>query len=825
VIYPSLFEKKLGFDRIRETLRENCLGPLGQAKADSMQFSFDAGLVEASLRCVSEMKEIMQSPAVLPSHHFYDVTPVLAKLRIEGTYPEIQDGFDLMRSLDTIHQLIRFFSGNEEKKYPCLRQLASTVLFDNTVSDLLHHIYTKDGDISDNASPKLSDIRRELTSKQREVSKRISRLMKEAQASEWVDNELSLSVRDGRLVIPVLALHKRKIRGIVHDESATGKTVYIEPEEIVELNNDIREIEYAERREIIVILTGFANEIRLLIDAMLTWYDFLGQIDFVRAKALYAVKVNAHLPSLVNKPVVEWFDAVHPLLYLHLKSEGKKIVPLKISLNQKGRILVISGPNAGGKSVCLQTVGLLQYMMQCGMLVPCKPTSEMGIFKNIFIDIGDEQSIENDLSTYSSRLMNMKHFLKHADSRTLILIDEFGTGTEPLIGGAIAESILRSLNAKECFGVITTHYTNIKHYAMSAEGISNGAMLYDTALLQPLFELQIGEPGSSFAFEIARKIGLPEDILKDAEKNVGEEHITFDKNLREILRDKHYWERKRESIKDNEKRLDEVVERYGKELSEISALRKQILDEAKREAKDLLSGTNRQIEQTIREIKEAQAEKGKTIIARRNLEETKKNIEKTNTEKDDRIVRKMEQIRQRQERKQLYEDREEKKTDVVKPKKLTPIKAGDKVRFKSRQDVVAEVLSAHGNSMTLAVGHMHMTAKRDEIEKISANEFKNPVQTKPSTMYNTELSKKRLNFQQRIDVRGMRGDEAMKEITTFIDEAIMIGVNEVSILHGKGNGILRELIRSYLKGIKEIESYADAPVDRGGAGITEVKFK
>ena len=827
MIYPATFEQKLGFDKIRNHLRQLCLSSLGQSKVDAMQFSSDFASVDISLRRTAEFRDVCLSIATFPVTHYYDLTEVLHKLRIIGSFPEIQEAFDLMRSLGTITAVRSFFISSDENKYPHLRALAKTIEYDSSVMDLLQSVLTPQGAIRDNASPRLAELRREISIKQTDVSKRVSRILKEAQSQGWVDNETSMSVRDGRLVLPVLAMYKRKVKGIVHDESATGKTVFIEPEEIVELNNEIRELEHAERREIVIILTAMADSMRPQIDAILTWYDFLATIDFIRAKALFSVKVESYMPSLSDKPVIHWYDARHPLLSIYFQAEGKKVVPLTLELNAKNRILIISGPNAGGKSVCLQTAGLLQYMLQCGMLVPAKPVSEAGIFRNIFIDIGDEQSIENDLSTYSSRLMNMKYFLKNAQKDTLILIDEFGSGTEPMIGGAIAESILDSLNKKQCFGVITTHYTNIKHYAMSAEGIVNGAMLYDTQKMHPLFVLQTGEPGSSFAFEIARKIGLPEDVLQDAEKKVGEEHIEFDKNLREIVRDKHYWERKRESIKDNEKKLDGIVDRYERELNEINILRKEILSKAKKEAEDILSGANRQIEHTIRTIKESQAQKEKTQEARKKLEEAKKSVEIADTGHDDRIARRMEQIRQRQERKlqRRGESETQPVAEPVKPKIKTPVKAGDKVRMTERPDVMAEVLRINGEDVTLAIGHIQMNAKLKDLEKISLNEFKKQSAPPPSSQVNAELSKRKLNFSQRIDVRGMRGDEAMKEITSYIDEALMVGVSELSILHGKGNGILRELIRGYLKTIDQVESYNDAHIEHGGAGITVVKFK
>lgn len=821
MIYPSTFENKLGFTIIREYLRGLCLSPLGQRNVDAMEFISNFTTLNILLQQVSEMKDICMSTATFPTSHYFDITDMLRRIHIIGSFPELQEAFDLLRSLKAIQSILTFFKSSEQKKYKHLCDVASLVQFDKSVIETLDSILNQQGAVRDNASAKLSEIRADLNGKVREVSKRMGRIMKEAQNQGWIDNEALLSIHEGRLVIPILSVNKRKLKGIIHDESATGKTVFIEPEEIVELNNLIRELEHAERREIVLILIHFADSIRPLIDQMLNWYDFLAMIDFVRSKALFAMKVESYLPSLLEKPVWECYGALHPLLYLHLKNEGKPIVPLNLQLNNQSRILVISGPNAGGKSVCLQTVGLLQYMLQCGMLIPVKPASEMGIFNNIFIDIGDEQSIENDLSTYSSRLMNMKYFLKNASSDTLVLIDEFGSGTEPMIGGAIAESILDSLNKKGCFAVITTHYTNLKLYAMNNEGVSNGAMLYDTSQLRPLFELRIGEPGSSFAFEIARKIGLPEDILSCAEQKVGQEHIEFDKNLREIIRDKHYWERKRETIRSNEKRLEQMVDQYSEELENISKLRKETLSKAKQQAEAMLLGVNKQIELTIREIKEAQAEKQRTQESRKNLEHKKQEITQFDLSKEEAITQKIEQIKQQQERRKV---KKKLSSEPFLTQEDSSIVVGDTVKFKDNPDMSGEVTELSGQQATVVIGNMKINAHYENLQKISENEIKKP-HIAPPRENQIDLLKRRVQYKPRIDVRGYRGDEAMKTITNFIDESIMMGESEVSILHGKGNGILRELIRGYLKTISEVTSFTDAHVEHGGAGITIVQLK
>lgn len=825
MIYPSNFEQKTGFDKTRERLRELCLSTLGSTRVDEMNFSSDYNYVYFELRLVNEFKQICLIEDNFPINHYYDVTKILKRLRIEGTFPEVQDLFDLKRSLEAIISIIRFFREDEDDKYPCLKTLTKDVEPYPGILNHINAILTNQGRIKDNASKELSAIRNTIASRQHDVSKLINRIFKSAQQEGWTDEDASVAVREGRLVIPVNAVHKRKIKGYIHDESTTGKTSYIEPAEVVELNNEIKELEYAEYREIVKILTEFANTIRPYLEDLMKSYSFLATIDFIRCKALYAIEVNGNLPSLSEHPVIEWYDAIHPVLYKHLKSENKDVVPLHISLNKKSRILIISGPNAGGKSVCLQTVGLLQYMIQCGILAPLKEVSETGIFENIFIDIGDEQSIENDLSTYSSHLMNMKYFVNHSNDKTMILIDEFGAGTEPLLGGAIAESILEELNELHCMGVITTHYTNLKHVASSSEGIINGAMLYDTNRMQPLFKLAIGEPGSSFAFEIASKIGMSEKILKSASAKVGEEHINFDKHLKEILNDKHYWEKKRENIKENEKRLDHVVEKYNNELSEISKIRKEILTKAKVDAQQILDDVNKKIENTIRTIKESNAEKEKTKEVRNELEKLKEVIHESEPE-DEWLIKQIDKMKQREERKNKYRPETAKKTDEKNQKIKISIIKGDKVRIVG-QNTIGEVLEVNGESIMVVFGNMTTTLPEKRLEKISSNEFKKLSKTDSAYISNRstfDFSDRKLNFKSQIDVRGMRGDEALQEVTGFIDDAIMAGVNEVKILHGKGNGILRQLIREYLATVNVVQSVADEIIEQGGAGITVVKL-
>ena len=693
------------------------------------------------------------------------------------------------------------------------------------IYERLDQIINKHGLVKDNASPELAQIRREVLSLQSNISKMMNQILKKVQAEGLVEKDISVSMRDGRAVIPVSAANKRKIKGIIHDESATGRTAYVEPEEIVETNNRIRELESAERREIVKILTRFTDDIRPYADDIAYSYEILAVLDFIRAKATWAVESKSVKPVVVPSPEIEWISARHPILELNLAREKRKIVPLNIRLNQKDRILLISGPNAGGKSVCLKTVGLLQYMLQCGIPVPLQIDSRAGLFKHIFIDIGDDQSLENDLSTYSSHLINMRFFVRNCNTESLVLIDEFGTGTEPMLGGAIAEAILKKMNQLGTYGVLTTHYTNLKHFASSAEGIVNAAMLYDSNRMEPLFQLEIGKPGSSFAFEIARKIGLPEEILKDATEKVGAEHIDFDKHLRDIVRDKRYWESKRQKIRQSEKQLEELVQNYEANLSETKKLRKEIVDQAKKEAEEILSGSNRIIERTIREIKEAAAAKERTHEARQKIEEFKEELTKKTTEAEEFIQRKMDKLLRKEER---LKDRP-KKVVVTKPvtvaKKLSPeIETGSWVRL-TGQETAGQVIEIKNNNITVAFGQLRSVVKRGKLELVSRNEIKRtrPENSATARIYQ-EINERKLRFKPNIDVRGMRAEEALQKIRDFVDEAIMVDANELRILHGKGNGILRELIQNYLRTEPAVRNCRDEHVQFGGSGITIVEL-
>lgn len=829
MIYPQNFEQKIGFDQIRQLLKDKCLSTLGEEKVNEMNFSDHFEEVDELLNQVAEFVRIIQEEDNFPDQFFFDVRPSLKRIRIEGMYMDEQELFDLRRSLETIRDIIRFLQRNDEEEsdcpYPSLKKLAGDITVFPQLITKIDGILNKYGKIKDNASTELSRIRRELANTMGSISRSLNSILRNAQSEGYVDKDVAPTMRDGRLVIPVAPGLKRKIKGIVHDESASGKTVFIEPAEVVEANNRIRELEGDERREIIRILTEFSNTLRPSIPEILQSYEFLAEIDFIRAKSHFAIQTNSIKPSLENEQLLDWTMAVHPLLQLSLAKHGKKVVPLDIELNLKRRILIISGPNAGGKSVCLKTVGLLQYMLQCGMLVPMHERSHVGLFGSIFIDIGDEQSIEDDLSTYSSHLTNMKIMMKNCNERSLILIDEFGGGTEPQIGGAIAEAVLKRFNIKGTFGVITTHYQNLKHFAEDHEGVVNGAMLYDRHLMQALFQLQIGNPGSSFAVEIARKIGLPEDVIADASEIVGSEYINADKYLQDIVRDKRYWEGKRQTIRQREKHMEETIARYQAEMEELQKSRKEIIRQAKEEAERLLQESNARIENTIRTIKEAQAEKEKTRLVRQELADFRESIDNlTSKEQEDKIARKMEKLKEKQNRKKEKKQNGTKEQPTVQQTpKATPITEGCPVRIKG-QSSVGEVLEINGKNAVVAFGSIKTTVKTERLERSNAVPQKQESAKSSFVSNQTQDSmyEKKLNFKQDIDVRGMRGDEALQAVTYFVDDAILVGMSRVRILHGTGTGILRTLIRQYLQTIPGVRHFADEHIQLGGAGITVV---
>lgn len=820
MIYPENFEYKIGFDKIRQLLIAKCLSPLGEEKVTNLAFSSDYIHISESLSQTEEFMRIINEEDNFPTNYFLDVRHALRNIRVEGTWIDEAALFDLRRSLQTIRDIVLFLKKEEEENTPYLYLYAlagEVAIFPQLISKI-DNILDKFGRIKDNASAELSRIRKDIAHVSSGISRSLNAILRTAQNEGLVEKDVTPTMRDGRLVIPVAPAFKRKIKGIVHDESASGKTVFIEPAEVVEANNRIRELESEERREIIKILVTFTDILRPLVADILQSYEFLATIDFIRAKATFAIDLDAIKPSIEDKQIIRWYRAKHPLLFISHRKQNKQIVPLDIELEEDNRILIISGPNAGGKSVCLKTVGLLQYMVQCGIPIPLAENSKVGIFNNIFIDIGDEQSIENDLSTYSSHLTNMKFFVRNCDEKTILLIDEFGGGTEPQIGGAIAESLLKRFNEKESFGVITTHYQNLKHYANEHKGVINGAMLYDRHLMQPLFTLSIGNPGSSFAIEIARKIGLPEDVIADASEIVGSEYINMDKYLQDIVRDKRYWETKRQSIRQKEKRLEEITTTYETDLLSVEKQRKEILRQAKADAERVLSDANAKIENTIRTIRESQAEKEKTKQARLTLNEFKSSLENEKNFSDDKISKKIEKLKEK-------EKNNKKKSEQPKEIKEQIIAIGDNVRIKG-QTSIGQVLDIQKGSATVAFGMIKSTVKLETLEYISKNQVKRENRsTTISVAASDDLREKKLNFKQDIDVRGMRGEEALQAVMYFVDDAVLVGVSRIRILHGTGTGALRQMIRDYLRTAQGVRNFQDEHVQFGGTGITVVDLE
>ena len=786
MIYPQNIEHKIDFQVIRDGLKGCCMSGLGKERVDAMQWLTHYPTVRDLLSRVREMMAVLMDPTLdFPHGEIYDLREALARIRVEGLFMDEAELFSLRKMLDYAGQLERFFGTLDKNKYPLLSSSLITSS-PNSIIQWIDNILDRYGKMRDNASPELARLRKEISASQGSVSRALNAILRQAQAEGILDKDAAPTMREGRLVLPVPPAYKRKIGGIVHDESATGKTVFIEPQQVVEANNRIRELEGEERRERMRILLEITARIRPEVPQILETETYLGEVDFLRAKALFAIDIHAIVPELKQEPTIDWREAYHPVLLLNFRRQGKTVVPLSIRLTDH-RILVISGPNAGGKSVCLKTVAMLQYMLQCGLPVPMHEASTMGFFKQLLIDIGDEQSIEDDLSTYSSHLRNMKHFVRYANAQTLLLIDEFGTGTEPMIGGAIAEAVLAQLNEQKAFGVITTHYGNLKHMAERTDGIINGAMLYDRGQLKPLFQLSIGQAGSSFAVEIARQIGLPENIIQRATEIVGEEHIDYDKHLQDIARDKRYWENKRQNIRQKEKHLEEKIAHYEEQMAGIKAKKRAIIEEANAEAADLLRKSNATIERTIREIKEAKAEKKATQAARQKVENLKQKVE-------------------RQSRTEKLETKGEKK-------ELKGKKADKVLRDLSDLKILAKnparlIQEAPASSRTMASPKMVSSNVADE------------------------LRKKKLSFNRELDIRGMRVDEALETLIAYIDDALMVNAEQVSILHGTGTGALKQVVRDYLgerqKSMRRLKSgdmsFHDGDPDRGGAGITVVEL-
>lgn len=819
MLYPANFENKTDFTAIRQILKEKCISTLGKERVDDIHFSVDYEEVTLWISQTDEMFRLMhQADEAVPVGDFYDIRHGLSRVRVEGLFLDENEVFELRKALEAVRRMVEFISSRDESLYPELHRLLPGIQIIPQIIRQIDSILDKFGKIKDHASHELARIRKEMFQVQSSVSRSLNAILRQAQADGYVEKDVTPTMREGRLVIPVSPAFKRKVNGIVHDESATGKTVFIEPTQVVEANNRIRELEGEERREIMRILVEFTNFVRPFTEEIIQSQYFLGEIDFIRSKALFADQIKAIKPRVDDVCQLEWNKAFHPLLYLSIQKQGKSIVPMDMLLHEKQRILLISGPNAGGKSVCLKTVVLLQYMLQCGLLIPVHESSRCGIFERLFIDIGDEQSIENDLSTYSSHLLNMKYFIKNSNNKTLLLIDEFGTGTEPMIGGAMAEATLERFNRNMAYGVITTHYTNLKHFAEATEGIVNGAMLYDRQHLQPLFQLQIGNPGSSFAVEIARKIGLPEDLIQDAAQKVGSEHMDYDKNLQDIVRDKRYWENKRQQIRQKEKKLEDILAKYEAEMLQIDKLKKDVARSAKEEAKQLLAESNARIENTIRQIKEEQADKEKTRQIRQELDDFKKKVlssdEKNSTDT---------KVKLQKHPHQSPKKTTEQKTAVS---QKADLQVGSSVRLQG-QTAIGVILEIQEKQALVAFGQLKSTVKLNKLEAISQNQIKKE-QRKFENLGPTvtdEVRHRKLNFKSDIDLRGMRGDEALQAVTYFIDDAIMVGVGQVRILHGTGTGALRQLIRQYLGTVYGVKKFRDEHVQLGGSGITVVDFE
>ena len=835
-------EEKIGFNEIRAMLHGYCLSSLGHEKVDAMQFSSDHEVVTSLHLQLAELESILQTTTELPEQDFFDLREDIHRIRIEGTYLEEQTVWELLRVLRTLHswvEIVRQSASEERTSFPALEKLAEGVFTFKSITRRLEQMLDKYGHIKDNASSELATIRRELKLAEGSVSRTLTSILKSAQAEGLVEKDVAPAMRDGRLVIPVAPALKRRIKGIIHDESATGKTVFIEPAEVVEANNRIRELEAEEKREVIRILREFTEQLRPNLKELLRGFEFLADIEFLLAKHQLTKAIVGLSPEIYSTPLIDWIDARHPLLEAKLHKQSSKIVPLSIMLNRKRHILIISGPNAGGKSVCLKTVGLLQYMLQCGLPIPLADGSRAGIFEQIFIDIGDEQSIDDDLSTYSSHLLNMKRMMASCTPNTLLLIDEFGGGTEPTIGGAIAEAVLKRFVSKQTFAVITTHYQNLKHFAEDTPGVVNGAMLYDRQKMAALFQLQIGNPGSSFAVEIARKIGIPEDVIADATELVGREYVNADKYLLDITRDKRYWEGKRQTIHSQEKQMVQTIEHYEKEIEELRGKRKEIIREAKAEADKIIAAANAQIENTIREIKEAQADKERTRSARQQLQTFREEVGQMSQEELDAYVeKKRKQIEERRKRHQERQAAKKQKTLSNSPvegenKRVSPmgdlegsaLAVGSIVRIKG-QTSIGTITAIEGKQASVTFGVMKTLVDLKRLEQAKEAPKQEASQTVVvSRQTQDSIRQKHLDFKQEIDVRGMRVDEALQAVTYFIDDALLVNASRVRILHGTGTGALRQIIRQYLNTVSGVVSFHDEHVQFGGAGITVVEFR
>lgn len=816
-----ILENKLGFDKIRKTISDRCLTDYAVARVAGEEFSNDAAEIGRRLRITDEMRLVMMFEENFPTTGYIDAAPFLSSLEKPGSCIDVLSLGKLKTATDTVRRILNFFGSIKDGVYPELKRLASPVRTFPEIQRRIETILDKYGDIKDSASDKLMEIRNSIRTKEAAISKRAGAILRQAQEAGIADQDASVNIRDGKFLIPVATSSKRKLAGFVYDESSSGKTTFIEPAEIIELENDISTLHFEEAREIQKILYEFTEFLRPYIPELLKGAELLGETDFLMAKAQTALDYIAGMPVISDDGSLSLRKARHPLLEKALKAEGRNMVPLTITLTPQKRILLISGPNAGGKSVCLKTTGLLQYMFQWGMLIPTSETSELPVFDRISVSIGDNQNIENDLSTYSSFLADMREMLATADDKTLVLIDEFGSGTEPAAGGAIAEAILSEMDKRGVYGVITTHYTNLKLYASSQGAhVTNGAMLYDSSRIEPMFKLEIGLPGNSFAFELARKMRLPEPIVKDAENRAGDEFVGMERNLRKIARNRRALDEKLQKVKHSDKTLTELTERYEKELEEIRKTRESILAEARKEAEDIVRRAGRQVERTIKEIKEAQAEKEQTKAARQELQNFLGGLEKKKLgeqkTREAYIDRKLDQLQKRKKKKENSPEKEQRQE---------PLKVGEKVRIKD-SGMVGEVSKISNRAVTLIIGNITSTMSPDKVERISSNEFREASRktfAAPIQKVDSSITERKLNFSPELDIRGARLSDALNTVMHYIDDAIMLNVGSVRIIHGKGTGVLREEIQKYLRSIPGL-SVSDEDIRNGGTGVTIVKF-
>ena len=812
-------EAKLGFDRIREMIADRCSTDYASGRVTEEEFCTDAEQIRRRLVLTDEMRLILMFEESFPTTGYIDAIPFLEPLRKDGSRIDVLSLGKLGTLIDTTRRIVHFFGSIKDGVYPNLKKMSGRINVFPEVHRRIEQILDKYGDIKDSASDELFDIRKSIRSKEGAVSKRAASILSQAQAAGIADSDAGVTIREGKYLIPVASASKRKLSGFVYGESASGKTSFIEPAELIELENEIAELHFAESREIERILMEFTEFLRPYIPDLLEGAAFVGEMDFLMAKARTALDLRAGMPIIADGGTLALRKARHPLLEKALKKEGRSIVPLTVTLDGPKHILLISGPNAGGKSVCLKTVGLLQYMFQWGMLIPTSETSELPVFERIAVSIGDDQSLENDLSTYSSFLADMREMLSHADARTLVLIDEFGSGTEPAAGGAIAESILAELDRRGVYGVITTHYTNLKLYASGeGTGVLNGAMLFDAARIEPLFQLETGLPGNSFAFELARKMGLPEAIVHDAETRAGEEYVGIERNLRKIVRRRKALDEKLQKVKNTDKALEGLTAKYQKELEDIREQKRKILDSAKQEAEDIVKGAGKQVERTIREIKESQADKERTKVARQKLQGFLGALEAKKT-KDEYIDRKLEILQKKQSKKAAPDN-------SAPVQKQGPLKVGEKVKVLS-SGMVGEVSRVSSKAVTIIIGSISSTMAPDAVERISSNEFREISRktfSKPLQKIDANITTRKLSFKPEIDLRGARLQEALEAVMHYCDDAQMLGVGSVRIIHGKGTGVLREEIQKYLRTVPGIASVTDEDIRHGGTGVTIVTF-